>query len=67
MTATWQFLKLQALVSLISAAAPISAMLSFLDGMESHYRGQEAQFNRGFLNNLTECFNKWDDDTLLKS
>jgi hypothetical protein len=42
-------------------------MLSFLDGMESHYRGEGSKFNRVFLNDLTECLTKWDDDLLLQS
>ena len=42
-------------------------MLQFLDGMESHYRGGGAKFNPVFLDDLTECLGKWDDDVLLQA
>lgn len=42
-------------------------MVQFLDDMESHYKGGDAQFNRVFLNDLTECLTMWDDDVMLKS
>ena len=43
------------------------SLVQFLDDMESHYRGKGQKYDRVFLNELTECFGKWDDDELVKS
>lgn len=42
-------------------------MVQFLDDMETHYNGEGAKYNRVFLEDLTDCLGKWDDDVLLKS
>ena len=53
----------------VSAAEKVdlSKMTQFLDDMETHYKGAGSKYDRVFLNELTECLGKWDDDTLLKS
>ena len=65
------FYKLSTAIAAVSATPAqedqIPSMIQFLDDMETHYKGEGAQYNRVFLKDLTECLGKWDDDELLKS
>jgi hypothetical protein len=45
----------------------LPTMVQFLDDMQTHYKGDGAKYNRVFLDDLSECLVKWDDETLLIS
>ena len=54
---------LATLVNIALASTDTKYMTQVLDDMQVHFRGvKEPEFNRVYLQNLTDCLAMWDDD-----
>ena len=54
-----------AILLIMTTSKAESVMTRLLDDMQVYYDGAGAQYNRKYLNELRQCFLKFDDDLLL--